>query len=138
MIIDLRYFNRFIRKVKFRVETIRSVVHVVNPGDVMATLDLKNAYLHIPIHPGSRKYIRITVQVSGVVKHLLLPFSLAFLLPLTLLPRWFCGGGFEASRTDHHSLSGRLALKASALAVLTQLLQVTISFLFHLGWIISW
>ena len=80
MIIDLRYFNRFIRKVKFRIETIKSVVHVLNPGDMMATLDLKDAYLHIPIHPASRKYLRITVQVSGVIRHLLfvaLPFGIS-------------------------------------------------------------
>ena len=32
----------------------------------MSLIDLSDAYLHIPIHPNSRKYLRFLPQVTGV------------------------------------------------------------------------
>ena len=40
-----------------------------NSGEWVTSIDLSDAYLHIPIHPNSRKYLRL-LQVTGVPLHL--------------------------------------------------------------------
>ena len=40
------------------METIQSVLLSVRQGDWMVFIDLKEAYLQVPIHPDSRKYLR--------------------------------------------------------------------------------
>ncbi|XP_064093859.1 uncharacterized protein LOC135206374 [Macrobrachium nipponense] len=44
------------------METTQSVLAAVRPGDWMVSLDLKETYFHIPIHPTSRKFLRFVVQ----------------------------------------------------------------------------
>ena len=57
-IIDLSVLNTQIHKTKFKMETVQSVLSSVRKGDWMVSIDLKDAYLQIPIHPQSRKYLR--------------------------------------------------------------------------------
>ena len=53
--IDLSTLNRFVDVSHFRMETIQSVLLSVRQGDWMASIDLKEAYLQVPIHPESRQ-----------------------------------------------------------------------------------
>ena len=57
-VIDLSHLNRFLASSPFKMETIQSVLLSVRPGDWMVSIDLKEAYLQIPVHPESRKYLR--------------------------------------------------------------------------------
>ena len=57
-VIDLSTLNKFIRKTHFRMETNSSVLMAIRRGDWMMSLDLKDAYFQIPVHPDSRKYLR--------------------------------------------------------------------------------
>ena len=57
-IIDLSVLNKSVVKTRFHMETSRSVLRSVRKGDWMVTIDLKDAYLQIPIHPSSRRYLR--------------------------------------------------------------------------------
>ena len=57
-VIDVSALNRFVDLTKFKMETPASVLESVRPGDFMASIDLKDAYFQIPIHPSSRKYLR--------------------------------------------------------------------------------
>lgn len=52
------------------METIQSVILNLTPGNLMATLDLKEAYLDIPIFEPHRKYLRIAVLLEGRRTHL--------------------------------------------------------------------
>ena len=61
-IIDLSYFNRFVMGTKFRMETVQSVLASVRQGDWMVSLDLKDAYLQVPIHPESRQFLRFSTS----------------------------------------------------------------------------
>ena len=45
----------------FKMETLQSVFLSVRPGDWMVSLDLKDAYLQVPMHPDSRKSLRFMV-----------------------------------------------------------------------------
>ncbi|XP_041430852.1 uncharacterized protein LOC108699997 [Xenopus laevis] len=44
------------------MESLRSVIVNVEQGDFFTTIDLKDAYLHVPIHVDSQQYLRFTVQ----------------------------------------------------------------------------
>ena len=57
-IIDLSTLNHSVLKTKFHMETIQSVLLSVRRGNWMVSIDLKDAYLQVPIHPSSRKYLR--------------------------------------------------------------------------------
>ena len=74
-IIDLSILNKMVRFTKFHLETPQSVLRSVRPGDWMISLDLKDAYLQIPIHQGSRKYLRF-VTSEGTFQFKVLPFGL--------------------------------------------------------------
>ena len=74
-IIDLSTLNNYITKTKFRMETVQSVLASVRQGDWMVSLDLKDAYFQIPIHPDSRKFLRF-VTSSGTFQFKVLCFGL--------------------------------------------------------------
>ena len=74
-IIDLSVLNRFVVGTKFRMETVQSVLSSVRQGDWMVALDLKDAYLQIPIHPESRRYLRF-VTPQGTFQFKVLCFGL--------------------------------------------------------------
>ena len=60
-VIDLSRLNLKVLKTPFKMETLQSTLLSVRRGDWMVSIDLKAAYLQIPIHPESRKYLRFMV-----------------------------------------------------------------------------
>lgn len=50
LILDLRFLNKFIRTQRFKMTSLQEVIPQLQEGDYMATIDLKDAYLHIPIN----------------------------------------------------------------------------------------
>ena len=61
-VIDLSHLNRFVDVSPFQMETIQSVLLSVRQGDWMASIDLKEAYLQVPVHPASRHFLRFMFQ----------------------------------------------------------------------------
>ena len=59
-IIDLSTLNLSVVILKFRMETAQFVLQSVRRNEWMVTIDLKDAYLQIPIHPRSRKFLSFT------------------------------------------------------------------------------
>ena len=57
-VINLSRLNRFVQTPHFRMETLDSMRLALRKGDWVASLDLKDAYFHVPIHPMSRRYLR--------------------------------------------------------------------------------
>ena len=60
-VIDLSTLNLRIQQTSFKMETLQSVLLSVRPGDWMVSLDFKDAYLQVPMHPDSRKFLRFMV-----------------------------------------------------------------------------
>ena len=50
--------NRPLQQTTFRMETPNSVLLTVRKNDFLASIDLKDTYFQIPVHPSSRKLLR--------------------------------------------------------------------------------
>ena len=57
-VIDRSPLNEFVHQTPFRMETPNSVLLAVRKDDFLASIDLKDAYFQIPVHPSSRKLLR--------------------------------------------------------------------------------
>ena len=75
-VIDLSRLNTFLHVEKFKMETPESIRTSLIPGEWVSLIDLLDAYLHIPIHPNSRKYLRFCYKAE-VFQFTSLPFELA-------------------------------------------------------------
>ena len=54
LILDLRKFNEALKNWKFKMETLRTLPMVVNPGDWMVSCDLEDAYYTCGLKKESR------------------------------------------------------------------------------------
>ena len=75
-VIDLSRLNAFLLEEGFKMETPESISASLIPGEWLSLIDLSDAYLHIPIHPNSRKYLRFCHK-SQVFQFTFFPFGLA-------------------------------------------------------------
>ena len=57
-IIDLSVLNLSVDRTPFRMENTHTVLRSGRRNEWMVSIDLKNAYLQIPIHPASRRFLR--------------------------------------------------------------------------------
>ena len=57
LIHDLRRVNSHVEENKFTNEGINVVQELVAPGDNIVTVDLKDGFYHVPVHPGSRTFL---------------------------------------------------------------------------------
>ena len=75
-VIDLSRLNTFLQVETFKMETPESIRTSLIPGEWVSSIDLSDAYLHIPIHSLSRKYLRFCHR-SQVFQFTSIPFGLA-------------------------------------------------------------
>ena len=57
-VMDLSTLSGFVTLTKFRIETVALVLRSIRNGDCMFSIDLKDAYFQIPIHPDSHPYLQ--------------------------------------------------------------------------------
>ena len=74
-VIDLKSLNAHISAPHFRMSTTGSVLSTMRKGDYALKIDLQDAYFHVPIHPRSRKYLRLALE-NKVYQFRALPFGL--------------------------------------------------------------
>ena len=75
-VIDLSLLNQYIRKQPFKLERVKSVRQSILVNDWPVSIDLTDAYLHVPIHPQSRKYLRFMFE-DQVFQFIALPFRMS-------------------------------------------------------------
>ena len=75
-VIDLSPLNKMIQVDHFQMETTASVRKAIEPGSWAVSIDLMDAYLHIPIQRASRKFLRFTVD-GEVFQFRSLPFGIS-------------------------------------------------------------
>jgi hypothetical protein len=59
----------------FRTEMVEDIRHALRPGDWATSIDLKDAYFHVLLHPSTCKYMRFGWK-GRLFQFLVLPFSL--------------------------------------------------------------
>ena len=64
MVIDLSRLNNYIRYAKFKMEGVPTVRRLLQRGDFMATLDLKDAYNAVSISKNERHFFRFPTATS--------------------------------------------------------------------------
>lgn len=75
-VIDLSTLNKYIKIESFKMETASSIRASIQPFHWGVSLDLSDAYFHVPIHPKSRKYLRFSLH-DQVFQFRALPFGIA-------------------------------------------------------------
>ena len=75
LILNLKRINHYIGSVHFRMETLASILPYLNPGDWTVSIDLKDAYHHVPIAAMSRDLLGFTFN-GDVYRFKALPFGL--------------------------------------------------------------
>lgn len=74
-VLNLKPLNKFIKTDHFKMEDIKTVRKIISQGSYMATLDIRDAYFLIPIHKGSRKFLRFMWE-EEIFEFQCLPFGL--------------------------------------------------------------
>ena len=75
-VINLKGFNKFIITRHFKMESVRTVKAIIQKGDWLLKLDLKDAYLSVPIHADHQKYLRFRWE-NRTWQFRTLPFGLS-------------------------------------------------------------
>ena len=74
-VLDLSPLNTFIETTHFKMENLATLKSLINPGDYMINIDLTDAYLSIPIHQESQKFLRFIWQ-NKAYQFKAMPFGL--------------------------------------------------------------
>ena len=75
-VVNLKQLNQFVVKQHFKMEGIQLVRDLLRKGDYMVSIDLKDAYLSVPILEEHRKYLRFQWR-SQLFEFQVLPFGLS-------------------------------------------------------------
>ena len=79
-VFNLKPLNLHIQKQSFKMKTQRDISSALHMGDWAVSIDLKDAYFHVPIHRDSRHLLRFAVSVEGLIRVFqfkTLPFGLS-------------------------------------------------------------
>ena len=90
----LKLFNRFLPDQKFRMETLSSFLLQLLSLNWAVSIDLKDAYFHVPIHRSSRRLLGFQF-LDRVFQYVALPFGLknspwVFMRVLTTVVEFLC------------------------------------------------
>ena len=58
LILNLKELNKSVEKVKFKMQTLTSILCLVRPNMYLAKLDIKDAYYSIPIYKDHQKLLK--------------------------------------------------------------------------------
>lgn len=136
-VFNLRPLNHFIQKESFKMATIRTVAAAIRPGDFAVSLDLKDAYLHIPIHKLHRKFLRFTFKGTSY-QFKVLPFGLSsaprVFTKLTRVVVLYCRR--LAMRVILYLDDSLLLARPRQVAL--QHRDILLELLQRLGWVVNW
>ena len=117
---------QYLLKGSIKMSIKKSIRTSLIPGKWVSSIDLSDAYLHIPIHPNSRKYLRFCHK-SQVFQFTSLPFGLA------TAPE--ADGPDKGNQTS--PVPGRLAYQAQSQEEAQVNTQTVVDLTQSLGWIIN-
>jgi hypothetical protein len=74
-IFNMKPLNKHVLKESFRMESPISIAETMSPGAWACSLDLSDAYLHVPMHESIQKFLRFTLE-HRAFQFVSLPFGL--------------------------------------------------------------
>ena len=124
LVIDLSELNKLLVEVTFQMDTLKRIKNVLQPGMWATSIDLSDAYHHIPIHTASQKYLCFQVG-NKRYRYLVVPFGLnsgpwVFTETVKQLKRWAIKQGLSLFQYLDDWLN--VSLSRDRLCQLTQLL----------------
>ena len=57
-ILNLKFLNKECDTKHFKMESLKQAIHMVRPNAYLASIDIKDAFYTVPIHPTHRKYLK--------------------------------------------------------------------------------
>ena len=75
-VLNLKSLNQYVSKAHFKLEDIRSLKDILHQGGFMAKLDLKEAYLSVPMAYQSRRFLQFRWK-DKLLQFTCLPFGLS-------------------------------------------------------------
>ena len=75
-IVSLKYVNRYLRKITFRMTTVEEVRHWIRPGFWFTSVDLTDAYYSVPLNKSAWRFVRF-VWRGRTYEYMTLVFGLA-------------------------------------------------------------
>lgn len=73
-ILNLKLLNKFIDTEHFKMEDIRTVTRIVSQSYFLATLDLQDTYILLPMYQNSKKFLRFA-WTKKIYEFQYLPFG---------------------------------------------------------------
>ena len=64
LILNLKQLNSFVAYHHFKMETIQSILAMITPNCWMASIDLKDAYYSVRVHPSCQRYLKFCYEGS--------------------------------------------------------------------------
>lgn len=135
-VFNLRKLNEYMDPPHFKMETIREVAHLITYKDYLVSIDLTDAFLHIAIHPESRKCLRFCWK-SKIYQWCTTPFGLCS-IPFVFTK--VCRPILDWARSKQIKLSAYLddwLLIAPTKEIALQQTQLVLNKLRQLGWMIN-
>jgi hypothetical protein len=135
-ILNLKPLNKLLQVEKFKMESLKSVILATQPGEWLASVDLKDAYFHVSIRESHRKFLRFALQGKRY-QYRVLPFG------LSTSPRVFTkvlAPVMAALRTEGihiHPYLDDILIRAQGPAELRSSVQRTLQLLFRTGYVIN-
>ena len=136
-ILNLKPFNKSLHRVRFKMETLRTVIAVVQQGNWLASVDLKDAYLHVPVARAMWRYLRFSLPGAGDFQWRVLPFGLS-LAPFVFTRIVFTVVAWLRCRGIRlHAYLDDLLLVGDSPQEVQQAVLMTMQVLMHAGFIIN-
>ena len=57
-ILNLKFLNEECETHHFKMESLKHAIHMIRPGAYLASIDIKDAFYSVPIHPSHKKYLK--------------------------------------------------------------------------------
>ena len=62
IILNLKQLSKHIEYEHFKIKSFQSVLNIIKPNCWMASVDLKDAFYMVPIHPDHQKFLKFKWQ----------------------------------------------------------------------------
>jgi len=136
-VFNLKPLNQSIAKRQFKMATVKSVASAIRPGDFAVSIDMKDAYLHVPILSSHKKFLKF-IYKGVTYQFKVLPFGLSSAprtftkLTRVVILHCRCLG----LRLILYLDDGLLLARPRELAARHR--DVLVGLLLDLGWVINW